>query len=198
MSTELLAAIELLKMLLLDPKTVVLIALLGAAAWFDLRTRRIPNAIVLAGLLFAIFANGLFPAYVHENGWTKSLQGMLVGFGCFLPFYLIRAMGAGDVKLMAMAGAFLGPLGALHAVLASLIAGGVLAIATMVTARASGRVLRNMALAIRGAALAPQLGLSALTATTGSAGNTPLALPYGLAIASGTTVYLVLKQLALI
>lgn len=198
MSTEVLAALELLKMLLLDPKTGVLITLLAIAAWIDLRTRRIPNAIVLAGLLYAILANGLFPTYVHENGWTKAILGMLVGFGCFLPFYLLRAMGAGDVKLMAMAGAFLGPHAALHAVLATLIAGGVLAVATMVSARASARVLRNVGLTIRGAALAPQLGLSAITASKSGPDKAPLSLPYGLAIAVGTSAQLVLKQLALI
>lgn len=198
MSSELVAALDLLKMLVLDPRSGTLIALLLCAGWIDLRTHRIPNVIVAGGLLFAIVANGLFPAYVHENGWTKALAGLAVGFGCFLPFYLIRAMGAGDVKLMAMVGAFLGPIGALHAVLASMIAGGVLAVGTMLAARASMRVLRNAALTVRGAILAPQLGLSAFPTAASDPARSPLALPYGLAIAIGTIAYLFLKQLGLL
>jgi prepilin peptidase CpaA len=52
------------------------------------------------------------------------LYGAAVGLACFMPFYLLRAMGAGDVKLLAAVGAFLGPQGVLYATLFSLLAGG--------------------------------------------------------------------------
>lgn len=51
-----------------------------------------------------------------------------MGFAAFLPLYLRRAMGAGDVKLMAAVGSFFGPLSALGAAAASLVAGAFLGI----------------------------------------------------------------------
>ena len=50
-----------------------------------------------------------------------------MGLACFTPLYLLRAMGAGDVKLLAAVGSFLGPLGALYAALFGFVAGGVAA-----------------------------------------------------------------------
>jgi prepilin peptidase CpaA len=69
------------------------------------------------------------------HGWTAGFPGLVTGLGgaavgmaIFLPFYLARGMGAGDVKLMGAAGSFLGPQNALLATGLSLAAGGVMAI----------------------------------------------------------------------
>jgi Flp pilus assembly protein protease CpaA len=97
-----------------------LAAILVAAVYSDLRFHRIPNELsvlgMVAGLGLQVVAGGL-------NGLGVGLLGALVGLACFTPFYLRRAMGAGDVKILAAVGAFLGPLGALYAALFSLIAG---------------------------------------------------------------------------
>lgn len=62
------------------------------------------------------------------SGLEQSLLGVLVGLGCFLPFYAARAMGAGDVKLLAAAGALLGPYEAWVAAICTLLIGAVLAV----------------------------------------------------------------------
>src|SRR5687768_11743315 len=85
-----------------------LLALLGSAMWCDIRTRRIPNKLVLVGLATSFVAQGLRGL----DGTQAWFLGTLAGFGLLLPLYVIRAMGAGDVKLMAMVGSFLGPAGA--------------------------------------------------------------------------------------
>lgn len=106
--------------------TAVLLVVLACAAWQDLARHRIPNSLNLTGLLLGLALAGL------SGGLTAvayAAAGVLVGFGVLLPFYLLRGMGAGDVKLMAAAGAFLGPGAALLAAALTLVTGAVLGIA---------------------------------------------------------------------
>ena len=190
------AALDLLGMLLLDPRRGVLLALLAAAIWSDLRRRRIPNRLVGAGLAYALAFNALHASHLSGGvGLPQALAGMLLGFALTVPFYLMRGMAAGDVKLMAMCGAFLGPWDGLHAVLWSFIAGGVFVVGWSV---ARGRVVQlahNVVQLLAGAALqlaagrAP--GAAVVPASVGS-------LPYGVAIAVGTAAFVVARQLGIV
>ena len=99
----------------------VLLGLLGIAVVSDLRHHRIPNLLIVLGLVLGLAAQA------YSSGVTgvgNGLLGMLIGFGIFLPMYALGGMAAGDVKLMAMVGTFLSPHDALWAALFSLIAGG--------------------------------------------------------------------------
>ena len=109
----------------IEIKIALLVALVAVAAGFDLKSRRIPNWLVLVGLVSSFIVQILFNSSGSFSGFKAWGLGLLVGFGLFLPLYLLRAMGAGDVKLMAMVGAFLGPVSALGAVLTALVVGGV-------------------------------------------------------------------------
>lgn len=96
-----------------------------AACGFDIPTRRIPNWLTLGGAMAAFF----FYLFVDgPSGTTRSLLGWAVGIGCFLPLFLLGGLGAGDVKLLACIGAWLGPAPALWTALYAAIAGGVLAL----------------------------------------------------------------------
>ena len=99
----------------------LLSGLLGVAVVSDLRRHRIPNLLVLLGLVLGLVGQTWAAGFI---GLGHSLLGMLIGFGVFLPMYAAGGMAAGDVKLMAMAGAFLTPHDALWAAFFSLIAGG--------------------------------------------------------------------------
>ena len=59
-------------------------------------------------------------------------SGCLVGLGVMLPLHILGGTGAGDVKLMAAFGAFLGPAGVLGAFIRMAIVGGVIALAVAV------------------------------------------------------------------
>ena len=193
--SEALAVLELLKMLVLDPRTGVLMALLVAAAWIDIKTNRIPNLLVFAGIVFAVLYNGFYPAYLRENGWLVGLVGTGVGFIVFLPLYLLRAMGAGDVKLMAMVGAFLGPWPAVLAILWSSVAGGVLALGLLLWTGNVRRGFNNVISLMRGNLLTAPIGHVDLQVSAAvSAGK----LPYAVAIAAGTIAFLVSRQLGFI
>jgi prepilin peptidase CpaA len=89
--------------------------LLGAV-WFDVRERRIPNKIVAGGMLCGLVLQTLAPqgSGLFEFSWGglgpwQALLGLAAGLALFMPLHLLRAVGAGDVKLLAMVGTWLGP-----------------------------------------------------------------------------------------
>ena len=195
MASEFIAMVDLLKMLLTSPRTGVLVGILIVAANIDIRSGRIPNWLVFAGVIYAVSYNSLLPEYVRDNGLVFALGGLAVGLTAFLPAYLFRILGAGDVKLMAMVGAFLGTRATLGAVLAVFVAGGVLAVGFAVKTGRLTAMLRNVAAMFRGRYLAFTIGVGGVIMQgSPSAGR----MPYGLAIAFGTIGYLVLKQLGMI
>ena len=78
--------------------------LLAIACIWDLRTRRIPNALTLPAAALALVF------HLVSGGWSAagtSLGGWLLGAALFFPMFALRGMGAGDVKLFAAAGAWL-------------------------------------------------------------------------------------------
>lgn len=195
MTGEFLALLDLLQMLL-EPRIGVLILLLLIAAVSDVRTGRIPNWLVFGGALYAITYISFNPVYRHDVGIVFALSGFLIGLVALLPAYLFRIIGAGDVKLMAMVGSFLGTNDAVGAVLASLIAGGVLALAFAVHSGTVVAMIRNVAMMFRGTMLTFTTGLGGGLTIQG--GHSAGRMPYGLAIALGTIGYLVLEQLGMI
>jgi prepilin peptidase CpaA len=100
---------------------VLLLGLLGIAVVCDLRSHRIPNLLILLGLGLGLAGQAYSSGF---SGLGDGMLGMLVGFAIFLPMYALGGMAAGDVKLMAMTGAFLTAHDAAWAALYSLIAGG--------------------------------------------------------------------------
>lgn len=96
---------------------VTVIAVLAAAS--DLRTRRIPNMLVLAGLSVGMILN------IWVAGWSGlgvSLAGLGVGLLLMLPGYLLRFTGGGDVKLVGAIGSLVGPKTLIYAFVLSTIA----------------------------------------------------------------------------
>ena len=191
--SEFKAMLELLGWLFFDWRTGIVILLLIVAAVSDCRTRRIPNWLVLSGALYGVIYNTVLPPTPHDN-ILFPLAGLALGLLLFLPLYLVRAMGAGDVKLLAMIGAFLGPGDTFYAALATMIVGGVLAILFVLARGTALRMFHNLVslfqlgfLSVAGGSK-PDLQIEADM----SAGK----LPYGVPIAIGTIGYLVLNQLS--
>lgn len=110
----------------MDPTVIVLAALLGVAAMIDLRSRRIPNLLVGLGLCFGF---GLAYSSMGQAGLWFALKGVAAGLAMFFPLFALRALGAGDVKLMMAVGSLVGAQDSLIIALIALLASGLFALA---------------------------------------------------------------------
>lgn len=157
------------------------LAISAVACGFDLHSRRIPNALTFGGagtaLIYTFATSGLSAAAMSLSGWA-------LGLVIFLPFLLLRGLGAGDVKLMACLGAWLGPGLVVYAALYAAVAGGVMAIAV---ALASGYLLSAVDNVYRLLLHFRVIGLRPHPEMTLEQGQGPR-LPYALPIAAGTVM----------
>ncbi len=101
-----------------------LLLVVQAAVLCDLDRGRIPNALILAGLGTGFIYQAVSGGFM---GTALFLGGILLPVVLFWPLYYFRMIGAGDIKLMSVVGAFLGPGGCFSCMLRSVLAGGVLA-----------------------------------------------------------------------
>lgn len=160
------------------------------AAWIDLRTRRIPNWLVASGMLAGLLLQAIAPAgaglFAYLWGGMGALQALLglgAGLALFMPLYLLRAFGAGDVKLLAMVGVWMGPKLLFSTALLILLTGGVLALIVMLASRSSRQVLANVRFMLTTTLIGAQTGkLAALEAPVAGTAR----LPYAMAITVGT------------
>jgi prepilin peptidase CpaA len=132
-----------------DALQIALVLVVLAAAWTDIRTRRIPNWITGAGAVLGLVAHAFNSGL--PGAWT-SLAGLLLGCGIFLPFFLWGRMGAGDVKLFGVVGAITGPSALVLVFVFTALLGGVIAAAAALWQR-QWQVTIPYGVAIAGGAL---------------------------------------------
>ena len=153
----------------------------GAAAIFDLRTRRIPNILTGPSILLGLLL------HLVLGGWIQfglSAAAAAIGGGVFLFLYLAGGMGAGDVKLMTAIACIVGYHSVLELLLATMIMGGLFALALAIFRGRLKQTFRNIvALVIhhRLQGLAPHPDINLKNTQT-------LRLPYAIAIAAGCLV----------
>lgn len=165
--------------------------LLILACISDLRSRRIPNRLVLFGIGAAMACHGvaLGAGWAPPAGprWWAPIAGLAAGFVLMLPLYLLRATGAGDVKLLAMVGAFIGATAVVSAALYTLVAGGMLSLVFMLGRGVASQTLSNVRFLLADMLQRAQTGGGARLAPLQT---TAARLPYAIAIALGTTMSL--------
>ena len=127
--------------MIVQPIYIAAVAVAAIACFTDLRTRRIPNWLTFgaaaAALAFHASQNG-------ASGLLMSVSGWALGVALFLPMFVLRGLGAGDVKLLAALGAWLGPKAVMFVALYSTLAGGVLAIILAAMSNYLGTALANI------------------------------------------------------
>ena len=105
------------------PAAPVLLAWVAAAALWDIRTRRIPNRLIVVGLGLGFLLAGM-------NGtWAAAFAGAGVAFGLGIIPFALRALGGGDVKAAIVVGLFVGPHGVLKVILLTALFSGIYAFA---------------------------------------------------------------------
>lgn len=162
---------------------VVIGASLGGAV-MDLRTRRIPNALcgplLVAGLLWSIWYGGV-------EGLGKAVAACILLAMPFVLMFLFAGGGAGDAKLMAAIGAWLGLEQGIIVLGCVCVAGGVLGIATAIAKRRLKIVLANIRLSVYSFIVAVLTGRRLRTAANEARPEKTdkLTIPYGVAIFVG-------------
>ncbi len=167
------------------------VALCVTAMAYDLHARRIPNWLVATALVVAL------PVQIAANGLPMGpiwwAGGALLGGLLLMPGYLLRMLGAGDVKLMAAVGALLGPRTGLEAVLVTAAVGGLLSFVALTQKR---KLRKGIASAMSSViTMSATSGNAAVTHKTSEDKAAPSigSLPYGVAIAIGSVLTLMLN-----
>ena len=135
--------------------------MLVVAVISDAKSRRVPNVLVLVMLMAGIVLNTLGPQPFRDNdglfalspgalGFFNALLAALVALLTFIPFYAMRILGAGDVKLLTGVGAFAGTAAFLNIALWVLLAGGLLAVVRIAVTGHPRLLLSNMAAVMTG------------------------------------------------
>ena len=157
------------------------------AAWFDWRTRRIPNWLTVSGFLAGIALNSILQGW---HGARQSLEGAGLALGLLLPLVLLRGLGAGDWKLMGAVGALMGWRPMLFVLVVSFVATAVIGMIQMALTKRVKKTLWNLFALAKGFVTFgmrpnPEISLD---------NSALLKLPFGVAVAVATTFSFVLAH----
>jgi prepilin peptidase CpaA len=146
----------------------------GLACAFDWRTRRIPNWLTFGGaaaaLVYALTDQGFLGLLDGVEGWT-------LGFALFLPMFLLGGMGAGDVKLLACLGAWLGPRTTFWMAMYAMVSGGFIAVTVAMATGYLRRAFRNIWMLLQYWTVMGVRPLPELTLATAAGPRLPYAIP---------------------
>jgi prepilin peptidase CpaA len=165
----------------------VTLALTLYAAWFDWRTRRIPNWLTVSGFSAGIALNSILQGW---HGARQSLEGAALALGLLLPLVLLRGLGAGDWKLMGAVGALMGWRPMLFVLVVSFVATALIGIIQMALTKRVKKTLWNLFALAKGFVTFgmrpnPEISLD---------NPALLKLPFGVAVAVATTFSFVLAH----
>ena len=168
---------------------ILLGSLVAVAAVYDIRYRRIPNWLVLTGIVAGLLWNGLAP---DGLGLGRGAAGLGLGFALYFPLYLLRARGAGDVKLLAAAGSIVGPVNCFWLFMLTAVLGGVIAVIYLLFKRRLGHTYFNVQWIMRDLVRlkAPYQSSEELDVNS----TKGMRLPHGALIAVGSLALLVMVQ----
>ena len=155
------------------------------ASWIDYSQRRVPNWLNLALILTGFAVQGMF---FGLSGLSMGFWGMLTGFSLLIVPWLMRGMGAGDVKLMAAIGVWLGAGLTFYSFCLGVMIGGVMAVAMILSSGRLKAACNNMGV-IMAKCSSPKTMFSDYGSVKSFGKSTQL-LPYGVPLTMGTLIVL--------
>lgn len=164
----------------------VLVPAMLIACWNDYRSHRVPNGLNAALALAGLAAHGWLGGLA---GLWHSAAGLAVGFGLLFGLWLVRGMGAGDVKFMAALGAWLGPQLTLYAVIAGGLVGGVMALAMILVRGRWRESFFNLGILVTKCS-SVRTALSDFGSARSFAGQAGM-MPYAIPLTIGTSIVMV-------
>lgn len=139
--------------------TALVIILTIAIAATDLAAQKIYNWMTYPGIVLALVVNAFENGWSGPRGLEDSLKGLALCGGVMLVSFVLFNVGGGDVKLMAMIGAFLGVEQGIEALLWTFVLGGIVGLALLIWrvgfVRLARNVGRQLVLSLRLASWAP-------------------------------------------
>lgn len=154
---------------------------LAVATFTDLRSRRIPNWLVLPFLVAGIAVS----AWLHGwHGAGQSFSGLGLGLLIYGFLFWMGGMGAGDVKLCAAIGAWIGPSQLFFALILTGLAGGIMVLCWA----AWGGFLKDLFTGVRDLILGHKGRTRREAATEAFTNPLKRKMPYAPAIAVGTLI----------
>lgn len=163
---------------------IAMVIVVVISLYTDLRYRKIYNVVLLPSFLLAV-VYGIYAGGI--GGLLFSFKGAILGLALLLIPFLLGGMGAGDVKLLAVIGAWQGPQFVWFCFLCTAIVGGIIGIVQLTR---SGRLFQTLKMILYiflpGT---PKVNVFGTLATT----KASEAFPYGVAIAAGTLATYILR-----
>lgn len=111
-------------------KYIGLILLVGISLYTDIKSFKIKNKAVAAAIVFGILIN---TALEGTSGLRSSFSGMVIPLAVFWIFFVLRMLGAGDIKLYCAIGSIMGSNYILNNMIYSILCGGVISITLMLS-----------------------------------------------------------------
>jgi prepilin peptidase CpaA len=168
----------------------ILFIFVAICLFTDLTRRKIYNSVVLTGFAFALAVN--MAVLGAGSGFVFTLKGFFTGLLLLLIPFVMGALGAGDVKMLAMVGAFVGSGQVFLIMLASAVAGGVYAMVVMVR---SGTFFARMKKTLVGIYCFLLMRKTVHLDTLEDSANSKHAIPYGAAISAGVIIIYILGSM---
>lgn len=181
----------------------ILLILLSISSYTDLFYKRIYNFITLPAIVLGILLNAVING---SDGLTHSLIGIVLGFSLYFTLYMLGGIGGGDVKLMSAVGALIGWKLLIWSIAFSSVVGGAMAIAVLLKRRLFLITLQRIAYCILSLIIQTSNTQTPNTRdtrntrntrntriTNSSISETAVRIPYGIAIAIGTIITILIK-----
>lgn len=167
----------------------VLVVIVVTAAVYDIRYRKIPNWLVLVGLVVGFGLNTFL--LEGATGFLYSAKGMGLALLIYFPLYLLRAMGAGDAKLMAAVGSIVGWGNWLAIFVLTAVIGGVMGLVVLLFAGRIRKTFWNLGWMINEIIhfRAPYRSSEELDVRSAKA----MRMPHGVSIALGCIAFLIAR-----